>query len=260
MIRTHLSRYDDPKSKKDIEPFIKFHGLNVDEILNPLHSYRTFNEFFYRKLKADARVIDALDNPNVAVSPADCRLNAFRTVDDATRLWIKGANFSLRNVISDDQLADKYVGGAMVIARLAPQDYHRFHVPVDGVIGESRHYDGTYYTVNPTAICEKIDVYTENKRLLTIIHSDRFGDVLFVAIGATMVGSIMLTTKEGQRVKKGDEHGYFAFGGSTVLLFFLPECIKLDMDLVVNSEKPIETLVKMGSHIGQAINDGTESN
>jgi len=186
------------------------------------------------------------------VSPADCRLNVFPTVDQATDVWVKGKNFNLKNLLLDDKLVTKFTGGAMVICRLAPQDYHRFHCPVSGVVGAMFPIDGTYYTVNPIAVKEDVDVYTENKRVRLLINSPEFGDVCYVAVGATMVGSINFTAKEKDTLKKGDELGYFAFGGSTVLMFFEKGKITFDQDLVVNSIKPIETLVKMGESLGKA--------
>ncbi len=184
----HLSvsqgkKYDDPNSKKEIENFVKFHNLNLDEILDPMDSFSNFNEFFYRKLKTEARPIFAPEDATIATSPADCRLNVFQSVDDAQRLWIKGAHFSPSALIGKEELASKYLGGSVLISRLAPQDYHRFHVPVSGTIGPTDMYDGTYYTVNPIAVRNTMDVYTENKRAVTIINSDAFGQVLFVAIG-----------------------------------------------------------------------------
>jgi len=245
-------KYSNPVSVKEIDPFLKFHGLNVDEILDPLDSFKNFNEFFYRKLKSSARPIASPNDPKVAVSPADCRLNVFPTVNEATKLWVKGKNFTMATLIQDEQLVKDFTGGSMVIARLAPQDYHRFHCPVTGVLKALRPFEGAYYTVNPIAINETVDVYTENKRVRTVISSPEFGDVIYVAVGATMVGSIVFTSKEGDKLKKGDEVGYFAFGGSTVLLFFKQGAIDYDQDLLVNSSKPIETLVKMGNALGKS--------
>ncbi|KYR01334.1 Phosphatidylserine decarboxylase proenzyme 2 precursor [Tieghemostelium lacteum] len=246
-------KYTVPESVKEIQPFIKFHHLNSEEILDPLDSFKNFNEFFYRKLKPTSRPIAEPNNPKIAVSPADCRLNVFSTIHHAQELWIKGKNFTVESLLGDKQLASQYTDGSLVIARLAPQDYHRFHIPVDGVIGSSKPIDGEYFTVNPIAIRENIDVYSENKRVVTKIDSKEFGQVLFVSVGATMVGSINLTTKEGQQIKKGDEHGYFAFGGSTILLLFKKNTIQFDNDLLVNSNKPIETLVKVGTSIGKSL-------
>jgi len=245
-------KYTAPKSIKEIQPFIEFHNLNKDEILDPLDSFKNFNEFFYRKLKTSARPIAAPTDPKVAVSPADCRLNVFPTVDEATKLWVKGKNFSVKALIQDEQLEKDFLGGSMVIARLAPQDYHRFHSPVTGQLGPMKVFEGAYFTVNPIAINETVDVYTQNKRIRTVIKTAEFGDVIYIAVGATMVGSIVFTAKEGSNLKKGDEVGYFAFGGSTVLLFFKKDAIVYDEDLLVNSSKPVETLVKMGHALGKS--------
>jgi len=242
-------KYDSPASKKEIEHFIHFHHLNVDEIRDPLDSFKNFNEFFYRKLKVDARPLASSD-PKVAVSGADCRLNVFPNLDQAKKVWIKGQKFSLNDLVGDE-LSKEFQGCSLVIFRLAPQDYHRFHSPVDGVVGPFKPYpDGALFTVNPIAIRENVDVYTENKRIVTTITSPQFGRVIFIAVGATMVGSIQMTVKEGDSVKRGDEMGYFAFGGSTVLVMFKPMTIQFDQDLLLNSTKPIETLVRVGDRIG----------
>jgi len=161
-------KYDAPESAKDIPAFIEFHNLDTDEILDPINSFKTFNEFFYRcvcrvfslshaylvplprKLKADARPVENPDDPNRLVSGADCRLMAFESVSDATRIWIKGREFSVARLLGQAYAGqlDKYNGGALCIFRLAPQDYHRFHSPVDGKIGKMTYISGEYYTVN----------------------------------------------------------------------------------------------------------------
>jgi len=245
-------KYDNPASIKEIEHFIEFHQLNRDEILDPINEFKNFNEFFYRKLKPTARPIAFPSDPKVAVSPADCRVNVYSTIAEAQRLWIKGHHFSLTNLLQDADLAARYEGGSLVIARLAPQDYHRFHVPVNGTLRPFTPIDGTYFTVNPISVNTAVDVYTENKRVVCPMDSPEFGLVTYVTVGATMVGSIHFTTTPGQTVRKGDEHGYFAFGGSTVLLLFEPGTIEFDEDLLANSQKPIETLVKVGTSIGRA--------
>ncbi|KAJ3357877.1 hypothetical protein GGF32_000826 [Allomyces javanicus] len=245
-------KYTDPASKAEIPKFIAFHGLNVDEILEPLESFTNFNEFFYRKLKPGARVLDAPEDPAVAVSMADCRLMAFSTIDQAQELWIKGRNFTLANLLQSETEAARYTGGSLVIFRLAPQDYHRFHVPVDGVLGNVTHLPGAYYTVNPMAIRSAVDVYVENRRAVTYIESREFGRVGIVLVGAMMVGSIVVTAPEGGQVHRMDELGYFAFGGSTVLALFEPGRIALDEDLLANADRKLETHVRVGMSIGRA--------
>ncbi|KAF9113300.1 hypothetical protein BGX27_001836 [Mortierella sp. AM989] len=252
MSRKQGIKFDDPKSKRDIEPFIRFHRLEsqMKEVLEPIHKFRNFNEFFYRKLKADARVLSEPSNDNVAVSVADCRMTCFQTISDATKFWIKGRQFTITRLLADESLAKKYEGGSLAIFRLAPQDYHRYHIPVKGVLSEPRLIEGEYYTVNPMAIRSRLDVYGENKRVVSTIESKEFGTVAYVAIGAMMVGSISLTTKAGQLVERMDEHGYFAFGGSTIVLLFEPNTIKFDSDLVRSSKEQIEMLLKVGMSVG----------
>ncbi|KAG9071245.1 hypothetical protein KI688_008791 [Linnemannia hyalina] len=245
-------KFDDPRSKRDIEPFIQFHRLEsqMQEVLEPIHNFKNFNEFFYRKLKADARVLASPGDDRVAVSVADCRMTCWQTITDATKFWIKGRQFSVARLVGDNELAQKYEGGSLAIFRLAPQDYHRYHIPVRGVLSEPNPINGEYYTVNPMAIRSQLDVYGENKRMVSTIQSPEFGTVAYVAIGAMMVGSIVLTTKAGQAVERMDEHGYFAFGGSTIVVLFEPGAIVFDEDLVRSSKEQIEMLVKVGMRIG----------
>jgi len=240
------------KVKKGIHEFIHFHHLNVEEMLENPDSYKTFNEFFYRKLKPSARKITEPNNNKLAVCGADSRANVFVTVDEATKLWIKGHKFSLGGLLQDQEMAKDYQNGSLVIWRLAPQDYHRFHSPVTGTLKSMVPFAGTYYTVNPIAIRANVDVYTENKRVRCVISTPDFGDIVYIAIGATMVGSVNFTKKVGDSFKKGDELGYFAFGGSTVIVLFKNGTIEFEEDLVVNSAKPIETLVKLGQPLGKA--------
>ncbi|ODQ66698.1 hypothetical protein NADFUDRAFT_57597 [Nadsonia fulvescens var. elongata DSM 6958] len=247
-------KYDSPASIRDISPFINFHRLNLNEVLEPLENFKTFNEFFFRKLKPDARILEAPHESRIAVSPADCRATVFNSISRATDIWVKGRDFTINRLFGDayPDLVDKFVGGEMGIFRLAPQDYHRFHVPVDGIVGAPKTIEGEYYTVNPMAIRSTLDVYGENVRVLVPIFSETFGVVMVVCVGAMMVGSTVITAKEGDHVKRMDELGYFQFGGSTILLLFQKDALFFDKDLVSNSKEAIETLVRVGMSIGHS--------
>ncbi|RMZ75519.1 hypothetical protein DV738_g5412, partial [Chaetothyriales sp. CBS 135597] len=247
-------KYDDPASASQIEGFIQFHQLDMSEVLLSTSEFRNFNEFFYRALKPNARPCSAPDRPEIIVSPADCRSVVFNTIEDATRIWVKGRDYSLERLFGDAYPLDakRYKGGSMGIFRLAPQDYHRFHIPVDGVLGVPKLIEGEYYTVNPMAIRSALDVYGENVRVVTPIDSVAHGRVMYVCIGAMMVGSTVITRKPGEKVKRGEELGYFKFGGSTVLLFFEPGKMVYDSDLVENSKEALETLVRVGMSIGHS--------
>jgi len=247
--------YDNPKSVKEIPHFIEYHHLPMEEALDT--KYETFNQFFYRKLKPGARIIDNPTEPDVATSPADCRCLVFESFDNARKFWVKGEQFSIQSLLKNDELAKEFDGCSFSICRLAPQDYHRFHFPVDCTVGPSYELPGAFFTVNPLAIRENIDVFTENRRTVTQLMTEQLDKVIIVAVGATLVGSIRLTSKEGEKHKKGDEHGYFAFGGSTCIVIFKKGVIKFDADLLRNSCEendhafPIETLMKMGYSLGR---------
>lgn len=250
-------KFDSPLLRRDIASFIRFHKLDLSEcqIKDPTR-FATFNEFFYRKLDSGARPIEAPEKEDIAVSPADCRCTAFTTVDSATELWIKGRNFTLAKLFNGNfnnyEKTNLYdpKNCCVGIFRLAPQDYHRFHCPVSGTVGRMKYIEGEYYTVNPMAIRSDLDVYGENVRVVVPINTEKFGTVILVAIGAMMVGSTIITVKEDQKVKRGDEIGYFKFGGSTVLLLFDKNLFSFDSDLVDNSKTCVETLVRVGESIG----------
>ncbi|XP_002459137.1 phosphatidylserine decarboxylase proenzyme 2 [Sorghum bicolor] len=241
------------ESAKDIPKFLElFKGqINMDEVKDPIESFKTFNEFFIRGLKPGARPIAHGDQDSVATCAADSRLMAFSSIDESTRLWIKGRKFSIEGLLGTSVHSDALNKGSLVIFRLAPQDYHRFHVPVSGTVEKFVEIPGCLYTVNPIAVNSKYcNVFTENKRVVSIISTSEFGKVAFVAIGATMVGSITFLKKEGDYIHKGDEFGYFSFGGSTVICVFEKDAIQFDADLVANSERSLETLVSVGMTLG----------
>ena len=238
-------KYDDPASKNEIPKFIAFHQLDMSEGRYPVDSFRNFNEFFYRELKPSARPCSAPDNPRIIVSPADCRSVVFNHMDNATKIWVKGREFSIKRLLGNAYPEDveRYTNGSLGIFRLAPQDYHRFHIPVDGVMGTPKTIEGEYYTVNPMAIRSALDVYGENVRVVVPIDSVAHGRVMVICVGAMMVGSTVITRKPGETVKRAEELGYFKFGGSTLLILFEPGAMRFDGDLVDNSNGALETLV-----------------
>jgi phosphatidylserine decarboxylase precursor len=238
-------KYDDPASAKDIEPFIAFHQLDMSEVLLQTSEFKNFNEFFYRALKPDARPCSAPEDPRVIVSPADCRSVVFNNLETAQSIWVKGREFTVERLLGDayPEDAKRYHGGSLGIFRLAPQDYHRFHIPVDGVLDEPKTIEGEYYTVNPMAIRSALDVYGENVRVICPIDSVSHGRVMVICIGAMMVGSTVITRKKGEKVQRAEELGYFKFGGSTLLVLCEPGQMKYDADLVDNSQQALETLV-----------------
>ncbi|KAH0611065.1 uncharacterized protein H6S33_011492 [Morchella sextelata] len=251
-------KFDNPASARDIKGFIAFHQLDLSEVLLPLDQFKTFNEFFYRALKPGARPCASPEDQRVIVSPADCRSVVFNSIDEATTIWIKGREFTIKRLLGDAYPDDakRFTGGALGIFRLAPQDYHRFHIPVDGLMGEPKMIKGEYYTVNPMAIRSALDVYGENVRICVPIDSVEHGRVMVICVGAMMVGSTVITAKAGSQVKRTDELGYFQFGGSTIVCLFEPGRMVFDEDLVDNSRTALETLIRVGMSIGHTPETG----
>jgi len=237
-------RMDRASSTQKIQPFVE--EFDVDMSTAEKQEFNSFNDFFTRKLKNNARPVDS--DSTVSVSPADGKVLAFADISNSDFI-IKGYRFDVLSFLDNAGLAQKYRDGTVVIIRLAPFDYHRFHFPISGSLSPSTRIDGSYYSVNPLALRKMTEIFCLNKRELTIISNPMFGEVAMVEVGATMVGSIVQTFT-GDVVKKGEEKGYFKFGGSTVVLLFEKNKIRIDEDLLTNTQNGYETVIKEGERIG----------
>jgi len=238
-------------SARRVLPFIIDYNLDVDEFAKKPLAFKTFNDFFSRALKPDARPI--VPGERVAVLPADGRHLVFQNVDAAAGFYAKGQRFDLAAFLGDAELARRYAGGAMVISRLCPVDYHRFHFPVAGTPGEARLINGWLYSVSPVALRRNLAYLWENKRMVTLVESPEFGRVAVCEIGATMVGTIFQTFTPGKPVAKGEEKGLFRFGGSCVITLFEPGRIRLDADMVEQGAQGREVYARMGERLGEAV-------
>jgi phosphatidylserine decarboxylase len=186
----------------------------------------------------------------VAVLPADGRHLAFPDVDTADGFYVKGAKFTLSELLGDEKLAARFAGGSMLISRLCPSDYHRFHFPVSGIPSEARLVQGSLYSVSPIALRRNILYLVRNKRFVTLIEAPDFGTVAMIEVGATNVGSIVQSFLPGRAVVKGEEKGMFAFGGSCVITLFQEGRVTFDDDLVGQSASCVETYARMGDRMG----------
>jgi len=247
-------RMDTLSSSLKIKPFIEQYGLDEGEFAEPVDDYNSFNEFFHRKLKPGARPIDAANDS--VVFPADGRHLAFADITAETNFFVKGQSFDLAKFLGDAGLAKYYEGGSMLLSRLCPVDYHRFHFPCAGEAGVPCFINGWLYSVNPIALITRPAIFWENKRVVTAIESPALGQVQFIEIGATMVGSIRQTYTPGATMAKGSEKGYFAFGGSSVAVLFEKGRIEFDADLLKNTAVGIETYARVGERMGRALGQG----
>ena len=235
-------RYDAPRSKKDIAALAAIPGCRPEEAEKPLADYASFNDFFTRRLRPGARPVG-----EGVVSPADGRLRLFLDADADTPFPLKGATRALRAVFDGAAPAGRY---DVAVIRLAPVDYHRFHFPCACTTeGPVRVVPGRYHSVNPIALVRAPDVYADNERQIVKCRA-AFGDFWLVDVGAFGVGTIV-QTYSGDRHAKGDEKGYFKFGGSTVILVAAAGALAFDADLVANSAAGLETRVLCGERIAR---------
>jgi len=235
------------RSRRKIAPFIETYGIDTSEFVAA--EFGSFNEFFHRRLHPSARPVCA--EPDAFVLPADGRHSVFPDLTLARPQYIKHCAFDLPRFLGDATLALAYESGAMLVSRLAPVDYHRFHFPVDGHATDPRLIPGFLYSVSPLALERVPRTFVDNKRWVTVIDSQRFGRVVFVEVGATNVGSVVHTAAAGP-VHRGDEKGYFLFGGSTVVVLLEPGRVDWSDDLLEHSARGCEVYAKMGERVGTA--------
>lgn len=245
---------DTPFSKRKIEAFVRDLSIDLKEAEQEnIEDYGSFNEFFTRKLKDTCRPINMDDN--ILISPADGRILAYENIDIKQMIQVKGMTYDLYSLINNRQWAEEYKDGTCVVVRLNPSDYHRFHFPDKGIPMEHMKVKGHYYSVNPMALHRVAEVYCQNKREITVFNSENFGKVLLIEVGATCVGSIIQTYHQGNMVNKGEEKGYFKFGGSTVIMLLRHGQVAIDKDLLDNTYQGLETKVNMGEGIGHKTNE-----
>ena len=236
-------------SKARVKPFIETYGITEEEHVKRADEFTSFNDFFYRKLKPEARPVDG--DPGSVVFPADGRHLGFAKASEVGGVFVKGQQFNLERLFGDSDLATRYADGAAVFSRLCPVDYHRFHFPVAGVPGNARLINGQLSSVNPLALRDRLAILWENKRFITEIDTEEVGKVLVLEIGATNVGSVNLTYVPTRPVMKGEEKGYFAFGGSATFTIFEPGRVKLADDLLEQSVQQRELYAKVGDYMGK---------
>ena len=238
-------------SCKDIAPFVEEYGINMEESQKSIGEFIHFNDFFYRQLKPGARSIDS--TPESAIFPADARHMGWQSAQDMKNVFVKGQQFDIPALLGNPHLGKLYATGSVVLSRLCPTDYHRFHFPVEGTPSTAINIPGPLASVSPICLKHKISWLWTNKRTLTLLQTEQWGQVAILAVGATGVGGIHMTYTPEKKTGKGDEQGYFSFGGSTVMTFFEPNRIILDQDLIALTSQCIELYAKQGDHMGTRI-------
>lgn len=238
-------------STNKIQSFIDNFNIDMTMAKKKINEFSSFNDFFIRELTHEARPVNK--DEKILISPGDGRITAYENIDLDNLVQIKGFTYSLKELINDDTVADKYKNGVCIILRLCPTDYHRFHFVDSGIPCENNYIKGSYYSVNPIALKSIPKLFCQNKREWSLFKSDNFKDILHIEVGATCVGSIIQTYKPNTHVNKGFEKGYFKFGGSTTILFFEKDAVKIDNDILDQSKLGFECKVEFGEEIGSQI-------
>ena len=232
-------------SRVFIKPFIKSNRIDMSQF-EPVE-YASYNDFFSRRIREEARTVDM--DPKHLISPADSKLTALPVTENG-RFTLKHTEYTVGSLLKDPALAAEYAGGWALIFRLTVDDYHRYCYAFDAEKGENVVIPGRLHTVNPIAN-DFFPIYKENAREYTILRTERFGDVIAMEVGALLVGKIV-NHHGAATVRRGQEKGYFQFGGSTVVLLLKKDTAVLDSDILENSRQGIETVVKFGEKIGAA--------
>lgn len=231
-----------------IQPFIRKNGIDIKTFEKK--KYRSYNEFFSRKIRPKVRLVDA--EPMHLISPCDSKLTVL-PIRKTRRFIIKNTEYTVTSLLKNGKLAQEFEGGYALIFRLTVDDYHRYCYIVDGTKEENVRIPGVLHTVNPIAN-DYYPIYKENSREYTILHSTVFGDVVMMEVGALLVGKIVNHHYGKSKVLRGQEKGYFQFGGSTIVLLVKADTVRMDEDILENSRVGIETVVRMGEKIGLALN------
>jgi len=206
--------------------------------------HRKFNEHFTRQetrdFEHDARVL---------IAPADSCLLAY-TIRGGEMLSVKNRRYTLAGFLKDAHLAREYEGGMLLIFRLRVCDCHRFCFIDDGAVVCRKRIRGFLDSVNSAATGKF--ALSSNCRELSVLSTAHFGDIVFAEIGAMLVGRVV-RTHSAKTFSRGEEKGYFEFGGSSIVLLLKKDTVKIDGDILAFSANGIETRVRMGERIGEKL-------
>lgn len=235
-----------PVSRLYIKRFIAKNNIDMNDFENK--KYKSFNEFFTRKILDGKRTIDP--HPNSLISPCDGYLMVC-DIDCNSSLNIKGISYTVDELFKNKAVENTYHGGKCLIFRLTPTDYHRYIYPDRGTKSENTHIKGVFHTVRPVAL-QAHPVFKTNSREYTTLHTENFDDILFMEVGAMLVGKIC-NHHGTHSFERGDEKGYFEFGGSTIIMMLKKDIATINKEIVSTSSVDGEYRVKLGEKIGTRI-------
>lgn len=238
-------------SCRRIEPTIQELGIDMSQVKLPQGGFKSFNDFFIRELQEGARPLP--EDGEALISPAESRLTVYPRLDGDTVVPVKGVKYTVKELLGAPgaDVAESFQGGALMVCRLCPADYHRYHFVEQGKISRRYLLRGKYHSVNPLALEAGYPVFTGNVRSVTLLELTRGVTCAMIAVGAFGVAGIHEPGEAGTTFNRGEEAGYFTFGGSTVIMIFPPNSMEFDSDISELSAQGIETLVRVNSSIGR---------
>jgi phosphatidylserine decarboxylase len=245
---------DLPTSHRKVRPFIEKFNIDIDDYepgglkaSDPRDSYKTFNEFFIRKFKLGKRPFVA--EPNLMPAFAEARYVGFEAMDEKAKYPVKGSYLLAKDLLGNEQVGKIFEGGPLLIARLCPVDYHRYHYPDNGKVLDHFAVSGAYDSVNPFALKYKNQIFIKNERYVSILQTENFGRLAFIEVGAICVGKIVQSHRWNKPFLRGEEKGYFLFGGSTVIVVGEKGAWKPAGDILLNTSNGLETYLQLGQQV-----------
>ncbi|MBA2405856.1 MAG: phosphatidylserine decarboxylase [Bdellovibrionales bacterium] len=249
---------DLPSSHRKVKPFIEKFHIPIHDYepgsrpsLDSSDSYRSFNEFFIRKFKLGKRSF--VSEPDRMAAFAEARYVGFDSIDEKSVYPVKGHYLLAKDLVGNDQISKIFEGGPLLIARLCPVDYHRYHYPDNGKVLEHYPISGAFDSVNPLALQYKNQIFIQNERYVSILQTENFGRLAFIEVGAICVGKIVQTHRWNKPFMRGEEKGYFLFGGSTVIVLGEKGAWKPSGDISMNTKNGIETYLHLGQEVAVKI-------
>ena len=234
-------------SKRAIPGFIRNNNIDMSDFEE--RPYRSYNDFFTRKILPGKRPICA--DENTLISPCDALLSAY-AIEHNARFQIKGSCYTLPELLRDDALSEHFTGGTLLLFRLTVRDYHRYCYAASGMKSADVLIPGVFHTVNPLAAATR-PLYKENTRVYGLVETEKFGTLLQMEVGALMVGKIMNDHPEARTVERGCEKGHFEFGGSTIIVLLEPGAAQIDETYFQNTAQGQETPVRYGQAVGVSL-------
>ena len=241
-------------SRKKVAPFVKKFNIDLSEYKpgsikseSKENSYKNFNEFFIREFEDGQR--EFLKDENKMPAFCEARYFGYREIEDEVKVPVKGKFLNAKDLLGNSKWDKTFEGGPLVIARLCPVDYHRYHYPLDGKTLDSFQISGQYHSVNPLALKVRENIFLINERRASILETEKFGKLAYVEVGAAMVGKIIQSHDEDKSFRRGDEKGYFLFGGSTVILLGEKGKWEPSKDIIENTQNGFETYLKLGDEV-----------